>query len=59
MINQIIEAIKQLPVKCDTFEDADRWVGCVVALQSIAVEETLKEEVKTNGEQTDQPTAGS
>lgn len=51
MILQVIEAIKKLPVKCETFEDADRWVGCVVALQSVAAEETKEPEVVTeNGE---------
>lgn len=47
MISQIIEAIKKLPVKCETFDDADRWVGCVVALQSITAEEPKEPEVVT------------
>lgn len=51
MIIQIIEAIKKLPVKCETFDDADRWVGCVVALQNLVAEEAKEPEVVTeNGE---------
>lgn len=42
MISQIIEAIKNLPVKCETFDDADRWVGIVVALEQMI--QTTQEE---------------
>lgn len=51
IIPQVIEAIKKLPVKCESFDDADRWVGCVVALQSLLMEEEQPEVVtETNGE---------
>lgn len=39
-IDRLIEAIKRLPVKCESFDDADRWVGVVLGLSK------LKEEVK-------------
>lgn len=42
---QIAEAVKALPVR-GTYEDADRWVGCVVALEMIA----------NNSEVIDEPT---
>lgn len=45
----VIEAIKQLPVRGD-FESADRWVGCVIALQSILAEGMEETEVAENGE---------
>ena len=44
---RIAEAVKTLPVR-GTFEDADRWVGCVMGLEMLAsnsptVEETTEE----------------
>ena len=50
MVIEVIEAIKRLPVKCETFDDADRWVGCVVALQRLLAEEEQPEVVTENGE---------
>lgn len=34
IIVQVIEAIKQLPVRCD-FNAADNWVGIVMLLESL------------------------
>ena len=47
LLNKIAETIKNLPVNVDTFDDADRWVGCVVALQKMA------QEVNANGKPSD------
>ena len=33
---KVIEAIKQLPVKCDDFDTADRWVGIILLLEKLA-----------------------
>lgn len=35
-ILKVIEAIKQLPVKCDDFDTADRWVGIILLLEKLA-----------------------
>lgn len=53
-LSMVAEAIKELPVTGD-FNAADRWVGCVIALQNIIVNsEPFKEEVvEENGRQTD------
>ena len=34
-IEQIIEAVKALPVDCSKFETADAWVGLVLALKRL------------------------
>ena len=35
-LNQILSAIKALPVKADSFDAADIWVGLYLAVQDIA-----------------------
>ena len=42
---QVIEAIKQLPVKCDDFDAADRWVGIILMLERMI--STMEEEANT------------
>lgn len=37
-IDQIIEAVKALPVDCSTFDTADAWVGLVLALSRLRAE---------------------
>ena len=53
-LSMVAEAVKALPVSGD-FNAADRWVGCVIALQNIIVNsEPFKEsEVVDDGRQTD------
>ena len=45
MLQQVIEAIKKLPVQCD-FETADRWVGIVMILESMLQTEQTEDEAK-------------
>lgn len=42
VLQQVIVAIKQLPVKCDDFDVADRWVGIILALEEMI--QTMQEE---------------
>ena len=34
-IKAIINTVKNLPVKCEKFDDADSWVGIVIELENI------------------------
>lgn len=45
MLQQVIEAVKQLPVKCNDFDVADRWVGIILLLEQMA--STREEESST------------
>lgn len=45
---RIAEAVKTLPVR-GTFEDADRWVGCVITLEQIASNSPPAEENTEEG----------
>lgn len=45
---RIAEAVKALPVR-GTFEDADRWVGCVITLEQIASNSPPAEENTEEG----------
>ena len=48
-INAIINSVKQLPVKCECFDDADTWVGIVLELEKIRKGEftlPLEEDIK-------------
>lgn len=40
---RIAEAIKALPVR-GTYDDADRWIGCVMGLEMIASNSPVIEE---------------
>lgn len=48
---QVINAIKQLPVKCDDFDAADRWVGIILMLEKMisTTEEEPTTEVTEDG----------
>ena len=52
-IEQIIEAVKALPVDCSKFETADAWVGLVLALTrlkaQLAEPEAVPAEEDDNG----------
>lgn len=50
-LNQILAAIKALPVKADTFDAADIWVGLYLTVQNITNQRTSKVE-PANEEQT-------
>lgn len=50
-LQQIIEAIKQLPVNCDNFDAADRWVGIVMVLENMLQTEEPKTEAQTTLEE--------
>lgn len=50
-IQQVIEAIKQLPVNCNDFDAADRWVGIVMVLQNMLQTEVPETEAQTNLEE--------
>lgn len=43
-LKQILAAIKALPVKADTFDAADIWVGLYLAVQDIANHPVKEEE---------------
>lgn len=43
-LSQIVEAVKELPVKCSDFDAADRWVGIVMVLEALL---NQPEEAKT------------
>lgn len=47
-LNQILAAIKVLPVKADTFDAADIWVGLYLAVQDIANHPVKDEEGEGN-----------
>lgn len=50
MLLSIAEAVKKLPIDCKDFDTADRWVGCVLALQNIvSTSESVDEEVVDDG----------
>ena len=40
---RIAEAVKALPVR-GTFDDADRWVGCVMGLEMLAANSPVIED---------------
>lgn len=47
-LKQILTAIKALPVKADTFDAADIWVGLYLAVQDIANHPVKDEEGEGN-----------
>lgn len=47
-LKQILTAIKALPVKADTFDAADIWVGLYLAVQDIANHPVKDEEGEDN-----------
>ena len=51
MLQQVIEAVKQLPVKCNDFDAADRWVGIVMMLENMiqSAQEESNTEVTDDG----------
>ena len=50
ILQQIIEAIKKLPVKCEDFNAADRWVGIIMVLESFLDQTAKTEETLAEGE---------
>lgn len=49
-IQKVIEAIKKLPVKCDDFNTADKWVGIILFLEALLQTEEPKAEAETLAE---------
>lgn len=47
-LKQILTAIKALPVKADTFDAADIWVGLYLTVQDIANHPVKDEEGEDN-----------
>lgn len=47
-LKQILAAIKALPVKADTFDAADVWVGLYLTVQNIANQPVKDEEGEGN-----------
>lgn len=47
-LKQILAAIKALPVKADTFDAADIWVGLYLTVQDIANHPAKDEEGEDN-----------
>lgn len=37
-IDRLIKAVKELPVNCKSFDDADRWVGIVLGMERLKAE---------------------
>ena len=50
ILQQVIDAIKNLPVHCDDFNAADRWVGIVMVLESMLEQASETEETLAEGE---------
>ena len=50
ILQQIIEAIKKLPVKCEDFNSADRWVGIIMVLESFLEQTPETQETLAEGE---------
>lgn len=46
MLQTVVGAIKQLPVKCD-FDAADSWVGIVMVLEQMLQQSEVEEEIKS------------
>ena len=49
-IQKVIEAIKKLPVKCDDFKTADKWVGIILYLEALLQTEPPATEAETLAE---------
>lgn len=49
-ISKVIEAIKKLPVKCDDFNTADKWVGIILFLEALLQTEPPATEAETLAE---------
>ena len=52
-IEQIIEAVKALPVDCSKFDTADAWVGLVLALERLKARLAAAEEDPAEQEEDD------
>ena len=50
ILQQVIDAIKNLPVHCDDFNAADRWVGIVMVLESMLEQTPETKETLAEGE---------
>lgn len=50
VLNAVIDSVKNLPVNVSCFDDADRWVGTVLALQNLRINWKLTEEENASKE---------
>lgn len=53
-IAAILNAIRQLPVKADTFDAADAWIGLYMAVNRIQEQKILEKEPEAKEEETEE-----
>ena len=52
-LSAILNAVRQLPVKADTFDAADAWIGLYMAINKIGEQKIPEKEPEAKDEETE------